>query len=218
MFGQIMFTQWRWTRLIVASMTVFAFMAPSIAWWVGAERVVYPTKPAAVMAGFESTGPMIAVLAMLGAFLLAAYPWTMDAASKHVLPLSLPIPWRRYVSLRYAAGALLLIPSAVALWLGSLFILSIVELPQTLRAYPGALALRFFAASLLMYSLVFALQYVAGKRSPVVALSLVVGVALLGFGLEAIGSGEINRRLTMWLAEFPGPFAVFVTEWKLIDV
>jgi hypothetical protein len=120
--------------------------------------------------------------------------------------------------LRYAAGALLLLPATIAMWLGSLFILSILTLPATLRAYPGALALRFLAASLLMYSIVFALQYIAGKRSPVVALTLLVAILVFGFGFEMVGFGEVNRRLTAWLVEFPGPFAVFATEWKLIDV
>jgi hypothetical protein len=218
MFRQIMLTQLRWTRLMVAIMTVAAFVTPAAAWWMGGTRVEYPARPAAVVIGFQSAGPMIVGIALLGAFLLAAYPWTMDAATRHVLPLSLPIPWRRYVAMRFGAGALLLIPPTIALWVGCLVVLGMIDLPATLRAYPTALALRFLAAAMLTYSTVFALQYMAGRRSALVALGIVVTVGALSFGLSVTGNSEFGAMFMDWLTEFPGPLAVFSTEWKLIDV
>lgn len=218
MFRQVFITQLRWTRMMVALMTVAAFIVPAAAWSMGGNRVLDPTRPAAVIAGFESVGPMILAIALLGSFLLAAYPWTMDAASRHVLPLSLPLPWRHYVTMRFGAGAMLLLLPTAALWLGSMIVLAMIELPPTLRAYPTTLALRFLAACLLTYAAVFALQYLAGRRSAVVALVLVCALGVISFTISLTGMGEFGGMVAQWLTDFPGPFAVFTSEWKLIDV
>lgn len=218
MFGQILFTQWRWTRVMVATMAIGAFVTPAVAWWLGGQRVLDPARPAAVIYGFGMVAPMLVLISLLGSFLLAVYPWTMDAAARHVLPLSLPIRWRQYVAMRFGAGALLLVVPAIALWLGSLLLLSMMDLPTTLRAYPGAIALRFLAASMLVYAMVFALQYLAGRRSAMVALVLVLAFGLASFTLQWTGNAEFGARVMRVLTDFPGPFAVYTTEWKLIDV
>jgi len=218
MFAQVMFTQLRWTRMILLFTSVATFLTPVIAWWIGGTRVLNPESPRAVMSGFDTGGPMLVLIGILAAFLLAVYPWTMDAAARHTLPLSLPITWRRYVAMRFAAGALLLLLPALTLWFGALLVVAQLELPPTLRAYPGMLALRFLAALMLAYSMTFALQYLAGRRSAAVALGLLVGGVLLSAGLAIIGDGGVTGMLFDWLVEFPGPLAVFASDWKLIDV
>lgn len=218
MFGQILFTQLRWTRAMVAIMAACAFLAPAIAWFIGGASVDTPTSPIAVITGFDAVGPMIAVIGLLGSFLLAVHPWTMDAATRHVQALALPITWRRYASMRFVAGALMLVPPAIALWLGSVLTLSLLTLPPTLRVYPGSLALRFLAATILMYSMVFSLQYIAGRRSVVVLIGILATWALLSFGLMLSGNGDLGAMAMGWLFEFPGPFAVFSADWRLIDV
>src|SRR5687768_10984756 len=109
MFKEILYTHVKWTRTMVASMAVLTFLVPALAWWLGATQIWDPANPRAVIAGFATISPVLTIIAILGAFLLASYPWTIDGAAKHVLPLSLPITWTRYVSMRYGAGALLLL-------------------------------------------------------------------------------------------------------------
>lgn len=218
MFRQILFTHLRWTRTIVVSMAVLTFLTPAMAWWIGGTRVLNPMNPRAMMAGFQSVSPMLILISLLGAFLVAAYPWTVEAQTRHVLPLSLPIPWRRYVALRFGAGALTLLLPALTLWIGALAALALMELPPTLRAYPGTLAIRFLAATLLAYAGTFALQYLAGKKSAVVLLVTLLAAVLLSFALEFTGNRALTQRLMEWLTTAPGPLAVYAAEWRLIDV
>jgi hypothetical protein len=218
MFREILYTHVRWTRAMVASMAVLTFLTPALAWFFGAARVWDPSNPQAVRLGFQTVGPVLTIIAILGSFLLAAYPWTLDAAAKHVLPLSLPVTWRRYVAMRFGAGAMLLAIPTVTLWLGSLLALSMMTLPPTLRAYPHALALRFLAGCLLVYALAFFLQYVTGRRSTMILLGLMVGGSVLLFALQVTGNGGLVSLAVEWLTKFPGPLAVFSAEWKLVDV
>jgi hypothetical protein len=218
MFRTILFTQLRWTRLLVIGMAVVSFLVPAIAWWRGGMSAQYPERPGAIIIGFESVGGMLMLVAALGAFFVAAYPWMMDAASRHVFALSLPIRWREYLAMRFGAGALTLLLPAITLYLGSLFALSMLELPATLRAYPGTLALRFLAASLLAYSLTFAVQYIAGRRAAAVIVGVVLGGAVISFVLKMLGLGGALDGLISAIFDFPGPFAVFTAEWKLVDV
>lgn len=218
MFRQILFTQMRWTRTLVIAMAVLAFLTPAIAWWMGGMSTVYPERPAAIITGFQTVGAMLTLIAGLGAFLVAAYPWMMDAASKHVFPLSLPIRWREYLAMRFGAGVLSLLVPALALYLGSLFALSFVDLPPTLRAYPGTLALRFLAAALIAYSVTFALQYLAGRRATAIILGILVGGLAVYAVFNVLGLAPMMDRFVSGLFEFPGPLAVFASDWTLVDV
>jgi hypothetical protein len=223
MFEQILRTNLKWTRVTLATFAVAAFLMPVLAWRFGApSRMVAsgfnPADARFMMAGFEPVGFFVAAIAVLGAFILAAQPWNMDAAAQHVYPLSLPVPWRRYVAMRYAAGALTLAVPAAALWMGSLLALAMVQMPPTLRAYPGGLALRFLFASLLAYSATFALQYVFGRRAALAALVALLALMALILGLELSGNGAHVAAIGRFLMEWPGPLSLFGNTWRLVDV
>lgn len=218
MFTQILWTHFKWSRAILAAFAVIAFATPSLAWRIGDAGDYGVPGAVAVMMGFSAVGPILIFAAILLGFLLVAHIWNMDGAAKHVYALSLPIPWKSYVTMRFGAGALSLLVPTAALWLGALLAISLVEVPASLNAYPGTLALRFLLGALLAYALSFLLQYLAGRRAPVVLLTLLVSgvavpLALSLFGYEALVT-SIGRVLTEW----PGPLAVFATEWRLIDV
>lgn len=217
MFAMIARTQWQWTRGLVAGIALLAFLAPAIAW-----RMASSTGSVFIVQNLANAaatlGPILAMLALLGPFVLAAYPWLIDAEAKHVYPLSLPLPWRRFVAMRYAVGALTLLIPALALYLGARFAASMVELPELLRAYPGALSFRFLLAMLVSYSLTFALQYLAGRRASLVALLVLVSVVAVVMTLVAIGQEGALETLARVLFETPGIFAIFVGDWTLIDV
>lgn len=218
MFVQILRTHWAWTRTLLIGYAVLVFILPTIIWLFASLALDGAPSALALMEGFAAVGPVMSFVAILGAFALAAYPWGVDNETRHVYPLSLPITWTRYVAMRFAAGALLLVVPTVALWLGSAMAVSLVDLPTVLHAYPGMLALRFLLALLLAYAGTFALQYLGGKSAPVAALFVLLAVALPIVVLASLDRERILDAILRMLVEWPGPLAIFAEPWKLIDV
>lgn len=217
MFTMILRTHWAWTRLVVAGVSLLAFLMPAFAWrMAGGNSSAFGAVQ--LMDGLSVLGPLLAFLALMGPFVLAVYPWTLDAETNHVYPLTLPITWTRYVGMRYVAGALTLIVPAAALYLGSRFVVSLVVLPPLLQAYPGSLAIRFLLAMLVAYSASFSLQYLAGRRATLVALVSLLALLLVATILEVSGLNSIVNRLGNLLFDPRGPFGVFTDTWVLIDV
>ena len=218
MFGQILYTQVKWTRATLAILSVVAFAMPAGLW--RAARQGYYTNYTAmeVMSGFAFLGSALGSLAFLCGFMMVAQPWAVDGAARHVYPLSLPISWKRYVAMRFGAGALLLIIPALTLWLGCLLVLALVPIPETLQAYPTTLAFRFLLGALVSYAVVFAVQYLSGRK----AAHLLLAALLLATAVAVVAELTGNERLMVtafnYLFEWPGPLAVFGAEWMLIDV
>lgn len=218
MFAQILYTQMKFTRTALAMMAVIAFIAPA-GMWRAMHGSYYGTFTAMeVMRGFSVLGFCLSVLAFLVGFVAVAQAWQIDAATRHVYPLALPISWSRFVSMRFGAGAVLLLIPAFAVWLGCLLVLALIEVPPTLNAYPTTLALRFLLGSLVVYAVVFAVQYLSGKKAPHVLLAFLVTFALLIFASAMTGYDEMIVKTFRYLFQFPGPLAVFGSEWMLIDV
>ena len=217
MFTQILYTQWKWTRAALGMFIISAFVIPVALW-----RLLGPETGSntaiTLMQAFDQTGAFLAVIAVLGGFVLAVLPWTVDAQTKHVYPLSLPVPWERYVVMRFGAGALSLVLPAIALWLGCLVTLAFVEVPMTLRTYPGTVAARFLLAALVAYGITFALQYLAGRRAVLLLLGILLVMLVGGTALELLGLQSVNRSVIRVLFEWPGPLSVFTADWSLIDV
>ena len=217
MFVMILRTHWAWTRLLVGAVALLAFLMPAFAWRIS-KGYSESVSVLQLMDGLSVLGPMLGFLALFGSFVLAVYPWTLDAETKHVYPLALPVSWTRYVGMRYAAGALTLLVPSLALYIGCRFALSLITLPPMLQAYPGALAVRFLLAALVAYSASFALQYLAGRRAALVALLLVLGFAVTLTAMEISGAKALSDAIGVFLFDFPGPFGVFTQSWVLIDV
>lgn len=216
MFPVILRSTWSWTRTVVLGLAALTFFLPAIAW-----RMTEGARGGTAMGlinSFELLGPLLGFTALFGAFLLAVYPWTIDAETKHVYALSLPVEWSRYVGMRYVAGALTLLLPALALYLGSRFAVAFVSLPELLQAYPGALAMRFLLATLVSYSLSFALQYLAGRNATKVLLVFLLGIVLIVSVFEMAGMSSLGRQVGSFLFEWPGPLAIFTQTWVLIDV
>jgi len=218
MFGQILYTQIKWTRASVAVLAVVAFAMPAGLW--RAARQGYYTNYTAmeVMSGFAFLGPALGFLAFFCGFMMVAQPWAVDGAARHVYPLSLPISWKRYVAMRFGAGAILLLVPAVAVWLGCLLVLALVPLPETLQAYPTTLSFRFLLGALVSYAVVFAIQYLSGRKAAHLLLGVLVFVTAAAFIAELTGNGRLIVTVFNYLFDWPGPLAVFGAEWMLIDV
>lgn len=217
MFGMILRTQWNWTRGAVLGFAALAFLAPAMAWRL-ASGGMDAVASVPIIDGFSMLGPILGFLSLVGAFVLAAMPWTIDAESRHVYALSLPVRWSRFVAMRFGAGALTLLVPALGLYLGALATVAMIELPPLLRAYPGALAARFLLASLVAYAFTFALQYLAGRKATLVALTAALVLGAIGFTLWTLGLGHLSNSVGRFVFEWPGPLAVFVDSWTLIDV
>lgn len=218
MFGQILYTQVKWTRAVVAVFSVIAFVLPTFIWRVGQDVTWTDNTALQVIGGFAGLGPALGILAVALGFIAVAVAWSADAAARHVYPLSLPITWSRYAGMRFAAGTLTLLVPAVALWLGALFVLANLELPPTLQAYPATLALRFFLGAVLAFALSFLLQYIMGRRA---AITLgIVFIVVLGIGavMSLLGLDAALARVTSLLTEWPGPLAIYAADWMLVDV
>jgi hypothetical protein len=218
MFGQILYTQAKWTRASVAVLAVVAFAMPAGLW--RAARQGYLTNYTAmeVMSGFSFLGPALGVLAFFCGFMMVAQPWAVDGAARHVYPLSLPISWKRYVAMRFGAGALLLLVPALTLWLGCLLVLALVPIPDTLQAYPTTLAFRFLLGALVSYAGIFAVQYLSGRKAAHLLLGVIVVTTAAAMIAELSGNGRLLILTVHYLFDWPGPFAVFGAEWMLIDV
>jgi hypothetical protein len=217
MFTQILYTQWKWTRAALGLLIIFCFVIPVALW-----RLLGPesgsTTAVTLMQAFDQTGAFLSIIALLGGFVLAVMPWTVDAQAKHVYPLSLPLPWPRYVVMRFGAGALTLLLPAFALWLGCLVALAFVDVPATLQTYPGTVAARFLLATLVAYGITFALQYLAGRRAVLFLLVFLLVMLVASTALELFGFDSVNRSAMRVLFEWPGPLSVFTADWSLIDV
>lgn len=218
MFRQILYTQLKWTRGALATFAVLAFVMPAALWRMTHSDWFRTFNAIEVMRGFETLGPSLGVLAFFCGFMGVAQPWAVDASARHVYPLALPLPWSRYVGMRFGAGALLLLVPTLTLWFGALLVLSLVEIPASLHAYPGTLALRFLLGALLSYALVFAVQYVSGRK----AAHLLLGLLLFSVSVVLLAEFTQNQRVVTtlfgYLIHWPGPLAVFAEPWMLVDV
>jgi len=157
-------------------------------------------------------------LAAVAALVLAVAIWLSDRRGHHIYALLLPVPRWKYVLLRYLAGAALLLPIALALWLGAVLAVTWIDLPPGIRVFPHALAAKFALALLLLFGFGFA----AAAASP---RTLGIGTRLVGLFLAVHIAVILLQPKTnlLWtvvsaLASWPGPFAPLGGRWMLIDV
>jgi hypothetical protein len=214
MFQALLFTQWKWSRLMLLIATLAAFAMPPLS--VQAIQGAYSNfEVVRTLQGFGIAYPLLA--GFLGV-VLSLTAWSSDHRGRHVYALSLPIERWRYVWLRYAAGLLLIIPPVIALWIGGILATSLGGSPVGLTGYAGALTLRFALAAALAYTAFFAISagtpktagIVLGTAGSLIAIHFLLGAA----GLEIDFLGPIVNGLFVW----PGPFEIFTGRWMLIDV
>lgn len=217
MFGQVLYTQWKWARTELFLYALSAFLLPTIIIRTGYTIVDAYAIPN-VLSVMNWTGAFFCALALLCAFGLAWRPYIIDAQLRHVSPLSLPVPWHTFVRLRFLAGATLLLIPTTAVWLGGTVAAAATTIPATLHAYPGGIALRFLFASLVAYGTAFLLQYVAGKHAVRVAVGLFFAVVVIELAAAMLGYDSVMLKVWNMITTWPGPFSIFSARWMLIDV
>src|SRR3989442_1795721 len=156
MFRVMLYSQWKWSGLIVALGSVAAFALPIISVQGAARADASPLQAGELLQAVQSWGTLYPVLAPALGLLVAIATWAPDHRGRHVHALSLPLPRWRYVLLRFGAGAAMLAPPIVAVVAGALLATWSAPIPPGLQGDPLALGFRFPLAVLGAYSPFFA--------------------------------------------------------------
>ncbi len=231
MFRKILFLNWMGARFGLLPFLLAAFSLPILA---VQGVVVDPSVPegaslraSQLLHTLQLWTPVFPALAFALGTALALLVWNWDHRGEHVYALTLPLSRPRYVATKMGAGAILILLPVLLFWLGCLLATSFTDIPDGLRAYPSAIAFRFFLASLIAYSLFFALA--AGTmRTAVILLTTLVAVLILGeivppfigefLHIRAVQDFSLMEWLIHSSTAWPGPFEVFTGNWMLIDV
>jgi len=219
MYRQVLRALWSALRLPVTLLAVLAFAVPLLTVTYGANLEDAPTgRVAEWLYAAQQIGGLIPGLALLAGLLLGIGAWMHDHAGKHVYAMSLPVSRERYVWLRFAAGATLLLVPVAALGVGAIVATLSVTLPSGLHAYPAQLTTRFLLGSLVCYAIFFAIS-ISTRRAALVVLGLIGGMVLGDLLLTALGSGaSVTPTVFMWLTNWPGPLSILIGRWALFDV
>jgi hypothetical protein len=219
MYKQVLHALWSALRLPVVLLAVIAFAVPLLTVTYGANLEDAPTgRVAEWLFAAQQIGVLLPGLALLVGLLLGIGAWMHDHAGKHVYALSLPVSRERYVWLRFAAGATLLLAPVATLGLGALIATLAVTLPSGIHAYPIQLTTRFLLASLVCYAVFFAIS-ISTRRAALVVLGLIGGVVFGDLLLSALGAGaSVTPTVFMWLTNWPGPLSILIGRWALFDV
>lgn len=218
MFAAVFRTQWQASRTAFLLLAVAGFATPLLCvqgagFQAGGRRAWDLVN---MLATIEAYGVLFPTVAMVLGLALSVTAWSADHQGGHVYALTLPVPRWYYVLLRFAAGAILLVPATLAVGLGCVIAISTVDLPEGLRSYAGAVTLRFAFAALFGYAMTFALA--AGtKRTAGLVIALLIAVVAALMVADTAGFDQ-TERLIMTIFEGPGPFAILGGPWMLIGV
>lgn len=217
-FRAVLYTQWKWSRLIVVLGTVAAFAIPLLSLQ-GAARVDRGALQAQeLLRSVQSWGTLYPLLAATLGLLVAITAWAADHRGRHIHALTLPLPRSQYVLLRLGAGLLLLVIPIAAVLIGALLATLTATLPPGLQAYPLSLALRFTLAVFVAYAVFFAVS--AGTARTAGIILAVIAALILVQVVANIASVELNllEVLQAALVFGPGPLVIFTGRWMLVDV
>jgi hypothetical protein len=218
MFRAILYSQWKWSRLIVALGTIVGFALPLVSLQGAARADRSPLEAEALLHAVQAWGVLYPLLAAALGLLVAIVTWAPDHRGRHIHALTLPLPRWRYVLLRFATGATVLAGPILGVSIGALIAVAAATLPPGLHGYPLALAVRFALAALVAYALFFAVS--AGTARTAGIILGVIGAIVVVQVFANVANLELNvaDHLQMVLTNWPGPLAVFTGRWMLIDV
>ena len=220
MLRQMLVTQWKWSKLELGVFAVVCFALPTFMMKIvrfasGSGGPAVSIE--ALLQASSAMGVALAFVALLCGVTIAVRPWIVDHARQHVLALSLPLPWPDFVRLRFLAGAIFLAVPAVAVWLGAILAAYSTPIPSTLHVYPASVAVRFYAAALIMYAGGFAVQYLVGRKSATWVAGTFALVVVIELVAQSFGSSVMVRSWEL-ITQWPGPIEVLTARWMLVDV
>ena len=218
MFRAILYSQWKWSRLIVVLGTIAGFALPIVSVQGAARGDRSPLDAEQLLRAVQGWGTLYPVLAAALGLLVAVASWAPDHRGRHVHALTLPLPRWQYVLLRFAAGTAMLTAPIVGVCAGALLATAAATLPPGLQGYPFALALRFALAVLVAYALFFAVSAGTARTAGIILSAIALLVAVQIIAKVANPDWDIAGHVQVALVNWPGPLAVFTGRWMLIDV
>ena len=218
MFRQILYAQWKWSRLTLLPCVIACFAIPilSVRVWSSANADVL--RAGALLERMADWQPWYPLLGGTVGVAVAITAWIHDHNGKHVYALSLPLPRWYYVLLKLGAGGVLLLPPIVAVLAGGLVATTFASIPDGLHAYPLALTIRFAITCALTFCCMFAMTAGTNRTAGIVigifAALIVAELVLVSFGI----SESFLEIIGEYLFFPPGPLSVFAGPWMLIGV
>lgn len=218
MFRAILYSQWKWSRLIIVAGTIAGFALPIVSLQGASRADLNPLRAEELLRAVQSWGTLYPVLAAALGLLVAVATWAPDHRGRHIHALSLPLPRWRYVLLRFGSGVTVLAAPVLAVVVGALLATGMATLPPGLQGYPLALGLRFALAILVAYAVFFAVS--AGTARTAGAILGVVGAILLVHVIAGVANLDLDilGKVQVVMLNWPGPLAVFTGRWMLVDV
>lgn len=218
MFPVILYTQWKWSRLIVVLGSIAGFALPVVSVQGAASAGHSALEAGELLRAVQSWGALYPVLAAALGLLVAITTWAPDHRGRHVHALSLPVPRWRYVLLRFGGGVALLLAPILTVLAGTLLATWTATIPAGLQGYPVALAVRFGLAVLVAYAVFFAVSAGTARTAGII-LALIGGVALVQI-IANVANVDLDMfgKLQVAVLNWPGPLAIFTGRWMLIDV
>ena len=218
MFRAILYSQWKWSRVIVVLGTVGGFALPLVSLQGAARADRSPLDAEALLHAVQGWGVLYPLLATAVGLLVAVATWAPDHRGRHIHALTLPLPRWRYVLLRFATGATVLAGPILGVCAGALIAVAAATLPPGLHGYPLALALRFALAVLVAYGLFFAISAGTARTAGIILGVIAAAIIVQVFASVANLGLNIMDQFQLVLVNWPGPLAVFTGRWMLIDV
>lgn len=215
MFNAVLYTQWKWARLPLLVLTLASFALPVLS-----VRSQYdPAIPAvALLSRIQSWGLVYPLLALCVGLLIALLVWMPDRNGRHIYALSMPVPRWRFVLLRFGAGVVLVLIPVALLGVGALIATAATRMPPGVNAYPGAITLRFLLATLVAFSLAFAVAAGTSRLTRIVLSLLCLVIAVeIALSLAGVTGVDPVLRLLEWMASPTGPLDIFAGRWMLLD-
>lgn len=215
MMNAILWMQWKHTRAMALLTALIAFALP-----LASLQSARGTDSAQeFVLRMQVWGGAYALVAALAGLLVAMAAWNPDHTGRHVYALSLPISRANYVWYRFVAGATFLLPTVIAVLIGSLVVAWSGAIPNGLHAYPVALALRFAVAAATAYALFFAIASGTSKTAGII-IAIIASVLLTQFLLIAVADSKIDilKPIFTFIFYRPGILSVFSGRWMLVDV
>ena len=213
MFRVTLAAQARYLAPILALAVVVAALVPlltvqgadlQLPWWGGRAELLIQQS--------QALAPIYPAMALSFGIFFAAANWLPDVWTRWVYVFTLPVARARVALIRLAAGIVLMTPAVLSLWVAGLVGSRVADLPSVIEAHPGALALRFGAATLVSYALT-SLLILMGRRIWYVGLALLMLVVVQGLGVH------FGVTLTDILFLHPlSPLHVFAGQWLFLDV
>lgn len=213
-------SEWKWARGMTLLCLIIVFALPLVSLRMAAMAAAEARRsPLAVFIQMmQSWGVGYAIAAGALGLVMAILSWSYDHRLRHVYALSLPVARWRYVWYRYSAGLVMLAIPVVALFVATEIVAHSSLVPRELQAYPIALTLRFAFATLVAYSLFFAVSAAtprtAGYILGVIAVLLIAQIVLQSANVHV----DVTSRAVDLVFATPGLLAVFGGRWTLVDV